>query len=220
MVQLVGKLVGSSTTAPSENKVLKKLSRRTQQENATKRVSQHFSGSECWRLLLYLEKEKEMVKQLATKEKKYVRCETVKSLSEFAKNILKDDGLQNLCRECDTCLNRGDIVRATSEFLILGTVLVSENSLGQIIDICRQHDLREEHPFSYQVQWFVDDGLPNMLHLSWLPVSWFAKCLDICDSCKDRLLCFSTMQNIEPISQEELDDIGTNWEDWRRTFGC
>ena len=108
----------------------------------------------------------------------------------------------------NTRLNRGDIVRAKTDFRKNDQIIVPRDSPGQIVGITEQEDARGKHPFSYQVHWFTDDSeVPITTSIKWLE-----RCGDDCSCCKYRFLCFTNKLHLKPLSQDELDVIKANWE--------
>jgi hypothetical protein len=104
-------------------------------------------------------------------------------------------------------INKGDIVRSKVAFARNGQVEVPRGSLGQVVDICEQEDRRGKHPFTYKIQWFIDESnIP--VNLS---IKWFSKCEYECKKCKDRFWCLTNKQKIEPLSPKELDTIKSRW---------
>lgn len=84
-------------------------------------------------------------------------------------------------------LNKGDIVRAKTDFCKNDRIVVPNNSPGQIVGACEQDDARGKHPYSYQVQWFTDDSEIPMT----TSIKWLSKCNDDCDLCKYRFKCWT-----------------------------
>ncbi|GAI56703.1 unnamed protein product, partial [marine sediment metagenome] len=66
-------------------------------------------------------------------------------------------------------LNKGDIVRAKTDFCKSDQIIVPNNSPGQIVGVTEQEDDRGKHPFSYQVRWFsYDFGEPMTVSIKWI----------------------------------------------------